>query len=154
MQQLEILNTRDIKHIKNLIKEQWDSDIKLDYGFLKSRKDKIYIVNKAISDLDLSKLRIDSVGLYFGQLTEAGLRLSIEGSQIIGPHAKKNIVELDMKQIEDWFKGYDLDIKLEYAGYVILKNNKDYLGCGKSTKAKILNFVPKPRRTKIISFHQ
>ena len=154
MQKLEILNTRKIKEIKELIKEQWDCQLKLDYGFLKSRKDKIYIINKGISKLDLSKLKIDSLGLYLGQLTDKGLRLSIEGSQIIGPAAKKNVIELNEKQTEEWFRGYDLDIKLDYIGFVILKHKNDFLGCGKSTKEKILNFVPKARRTKIIKSPQ
>lgn len=149
MQKLHIMNTRDIRQIKTLLKEQWDFDAKLDYGFLKSSKDKIYIINKDISKIDLSKLRIDSLGMYLGQLTDKGLRLSIEGSQIIGPHAKKNVLELDKKQTEDWFKGYDLDIKHD-SGFYILKHNNDFVGCGKSTKEKILNFVPKIRRTKII----
>jgi NOL1/NOP2/fmu family ribosome biogenesis protein len=150
MQQLEVLNTRQIREIRNLVSEQWACEPELDYGFLKSSKNKIFIINKDISKLDLSKLRIDSLGLYFGQLTGKGIRLSIEGAQIIGPCAKKNVLELDKKQTEDWFRGYDLDIKLGYEGFVILKYNNDFLGSGKSTKEKILNFVPKIRRTKII----
>jgi len=33
-------------------------------------------------------------------------------------------------------------------GYFLIKYNDDFLGCGKSTGNKILNYVPKARRVK------
>lgn len=33
-------------------------------------------------------------------------------------------------------------------GFIVMKNNDDYLGCGKASETKITNFIPKSRRLK------
>jgi len=165
---LKILNKKQIKEILNLIKKQWESDIDLDYAFLQDKEGKIFIINKEFAEIDLSKLRINSMGLYIAQLMPDGIRLSIEGSQLVGPKAKKNVLELTEKQTKEWFRGNDLEIKTELKNYIILKHNKDFLGCGKikhekiaeqffvsqkykvfQRENKILNYIPKNRRLKI-----
>ncbi len=145
---LKILNKKQIKEILALIKQQWDADIDLDYAFLKDNDDKVFIINKEFAEIDLEKLRINNMGLYFAQKMIDGLRLSIEGSQLIGPKAKKNVLELNEKQIKQWLQGNDLEIKTELKNYVILKHNKDFLGTGKIKDNKILNYIPKSRRLK------
>ncbi|HLG24706.1 MAG TPA: hypothetical protein VI564_07295 [Candidatus Nanoarchaeia archaeon] len=147
MQQLKILNSKEIKEVTKLIGDQWDSDLKLDYGFLKSAKNRIFLINKEISKIDLTKLRINSMGMYFCELDERGIRLSIEGSQLIGPHAKKNVVEINSLESRNWLRGEDLEKEcLSISGSVIIKNKNDFLGCGKYNNGKILNFVSKTRR--------
>ncbi|MBW2982093.1 hypothetical protein KY343_04390 [Candidatus Woesearchaeota archaeon] len=146
----KILNKKQIKEILSLIKQQWNADIDLDYAFLQDKEDKIFIINKEFAEIDLTKLRINNMGLYIAQKMVDGLRLSIEGSQIIGPKAKNNILELDDKQTKQWLQGYDIEIKTELKNYVILKHNKDFLGTGKIKENKILNYIPKSRRLKII----
>ena len=89
---------KEIKKIMQLIEKQWNAKLKLGYAFLKTEKGKIYIVNEDISKLDLSKLRINSIGLYFGELRGDELRLSIEGSQIIGKNASKNVIVIHLRQ--------------------------------------------------------
>src|SRR3989338_7405418 len=80
-----------------------------------------------------------------------GIRLSIEGSQIIGSKAAKNIIELNEGETKLWFKGVDLekDCK-DCSGFVILKHKGDFLGTGKCTNNKILNYVGKTRRVNVI----
>ena len=96
----------------------------------------------------MEKLRINSLGLYFGQIRN-GLRLSIEASQIVGPAAKKNFVSLTEKQAREWFKGEDIEVKGDFSGFVIVKCNNDFLGTGRFKEGKVLNFVPKSRRLKV-----
>jgi NOL1/NOP2/fmu family ribosome biogenesis protein len=147
MQNVSILNKKEIKNILARIKDQFDiEEIKLDYVFMRNPKEKIYIANKEIFNLDFEKLRINSIGMYFGQIKEGRVRLSIEGAQLIGKHAKKNVVELDDVEARQWLKGIDLDKSVESKGFVIIKNNKDILGCGKSTGEKIWNYTSKARR--------
>ena len=147
MLELKILNSKEIKEVTKLIGDQWDSDLKLDYGFLKSAKNRIFLINKEISKIDLTKLRINSMGMYFCELDERGIRLSIEGSQLIGPHAKKNVVEINSLESRNWLRGEDLEKEcLSISGSVIIKNKNDFLGCGKYNNGKILNFVSKTRR--------
>ncbi|MBI2658139.1 hypothetical protein HYX08_05595 [Candidatus Woesearchaeota archaeon] len=147
MPELKILNSREIKELHSVIEKQWDAKIKLDYGFLQNSKGRIFMVNRGISEIDMSKLRINSVGMYFCEHDKIGIRLSIEGSQIVGTCAKKNIIEIDDGQARKWFKGEDLELECkDCTGFVILKNKSDFLGTGKYKEGKILNYVGKTRR--------
>ena len=107
------------------------------------------MVNKEISKIELSKLRINTIGMYFCEVNPIGIRLSIEGSQLIGPKATKNITELDEKQGKQWIKGEDLEIEGDYSGFVLIKSNNDYIGTGKYKDGKIFNYVGKERRISI-----
>ncbi|MBW2977274.1 hypothetical protein KY331_00355 [Candidatus Woesearchaeota archaeon] len=148
---LKILNKKAIKEILKTIKNQWNTDIDFkDQVLLEDNDGKIFITNKDISRIDLSKLRINSIGLYLAQKMIDGLRLSIEGSQLIGPKAKKNVLELTEKQKKEWIKGYDLELDKPLSGFLIIKHQQDFLGCGKAIKPnKLLNYVPKNRRLKV-----
>ena len=150
MPELKILNNKEIKEIYQLIEKQWSAKIKLDYGFLKNNKNRVFMVSKDIAKIDTSKLRLNSVGMYFCEIDEKGIRLSIEGSQIVGEHAGKNIVELNEEEARNWFKGENLDKECKDCnGFVILKNKKDAIGTGKYSNGKILNYVSKSRRVNI-----
>jgi len=149
MQNLKILNKKEIKNIFSIIKKQFGVDVDLDYVFLISNKNKIYIVNKEAFKIELDKLRISSLGLYFGELRDDSLRLSMEGSQLLGPEAKENVIGLDDKQAREWLRGFDLDLDSKEKGFVIIKHKNDFLGCGKAVQNKILNYVPKTRRVKV-----
>lgn len=147
MPELKILNSREIKGIYELIKEQWGADIKLDYGFLRNNKNRIFVISRDISRIDLSGLRLNSAGMYFCEIDGKGIRLSIDGSQIIGPKAEKNVVELNDEETKKWFKGEDIEKECKNCrGFVILKHNRDFLGTGKYSNGKILNYVGKSRR--------
>ena len=148
MPELKFLNSKETKEILKLIEEQWGAKLKLDYTFARNNKNRVFIVNKDISKIDFSKLRINSVGMYFCDI-ENEIRLSIEGSQIIGPKSTKNVVEIDEEQAKKWLKGEDLEIKGDYSGFIILKNNGDFLGTGRFKEGKILNYVGKERRISV-----
>jgi len=131
MSELKILNSKEIKEILRLIENQWGAKPMLDYGFLKNNKNRVFMVSRDISKIDTSKLRINSVGMYFCEVNN-GVRLSIEGSQIIGPKATKNTVNLDEQEAKNWFKGEDLEKECkDCSGFVILKCANYFLGTGK-----------------------
>jgi NOL1/NOP2/fmu family ribosome biogenesis protein len=146
MHNSKFLNKKQVKEILDLIKKQWDCELELDYTFMLSDKDKVYIVNRDIDRIDLSKLRINSLGMYLGEIKHNEIRLTIEGAQLVGPHAKKNVVELDDKEARLWLKGYDIEKEASVQGFVIMKHNNDFLGSGRCKEGKISNFVPKTRR--------
>ena len=150
MHQLNILNSKEIKEILKLIESQWGAKLSLDYAFLKNTEGKIFIINKDIGKIELEKLRINSMGMYFCGVDRKGVRLSIEGSQIVGPKASKNVVEIDEEQAKQWFKGEDLEIDENYSGFLIIKCKNDFLGAGKYKDRKILNYTSKSRRVNII----
>ncbi|MBU0461130.1 MAG: hypothetical protein KJ574_00945 [Nanoarchaeota archaeon] len=149
MQKLQILNTREKKDVINRINKQWGCDFKTDLVFLRSTNDKIYLMTRDFADLDLTKLRIDSMGEYFATLTDTEIRLTIEGSEAIGPIATKNILELNHEDMRSWLKGNDLkleDIPADLHGFIIMKHKEDSLGTGKLKENTILSYIPKNRR--------
>lgn len=152
MPELKILNSKEIREIHSVIEKQWGAKLKLDYGFLQNSKNRVFIINKDISAIDISRLRVNSIGMYFCERDRIGMRLSIEGSQIVGPHAAKNVVEIDEENMGKWFKGEDLELECrECSGFVIIRHKNDFLGTGKYSNGKVLNYVPKTRRISMIS---
>jgi len=144
----EVLNSKRIRQILSVLKEQWDYEEKLDCGFLQKEND-IFLVTRDIDKIDLGQLNLNSLGLYFGEIRNEQLRLSIEGSQIIGPKAKKNVVELDNNQLQHWLAGGDIELStaaVENNSYAIIKQGNDFFGCGRIKNSTLLNFVPKARR--------
>ena len=147
MSKLKILNSRKTKAILDSIEKQFNTRLELDCAFLQNRDGKIYIINRDISRIDEEKLRIDSIGLYIGTITAELFRPSIEGSQIIGKNAKKNVIEIDKGQKSLWLRGYELETKeKDLYGFVIIRHGNDFMGSGKIKLGKILNYVPKARR--------
>ena len=80
--------------------------------------------------------------------------MSMEGAQLIGPHAKKNILDIDQDQLRLWMKGEDVELNkaenLGLNGFVLLRHNQEIIGCGKMKEGKVLNFVPKTRRVSLL----
>ena len=147
MPELKILNSKEIKEIYGLIEKQWGTKIKLDCGFLKNIKNRIFIISRDIAKIDTSKLRINSAGMYFCEMGFKGIRLSIEGSQIVGPKAAKNVADLDDEETKKWLNGEDIEKECHGCnGFVIIKNNRDFIGTGKYSNGRILNYVSKSRR--------
>jgi len=146
MQPLKILNSKEIKAILKQIEAQWGAKLRLNYVFLQNSQNKVYIVNRDISKLNLDNLRINSIGLYFCELSKVGIRLSIEGSQIVGPKASKNILEIDKEQSEQWLRGQDLPAEGNHKGFVLIKHRNDFSGTGLFKNGQVLNFVGKERR--------
>lgn len=146
MENLKFLKSKEIKQVRELLEEQWGYEGELDYAFLMSAAGDIFALNKDIGDLEFEKLRVNSAGLYFAELRNDELRLGIEGSQIVGPKAKKNIIDISGEQLRDYLKGAYIDTESNERGFVILRNNSDFFGCSKIKNGKLLNFYPKSRR--------
>ncbi|MGV8168764.1 MAG: hypothetical protein ACP5N3_01795 [Candidatus Nanoarchaeia archaeon] len=150
-QNLEVLNSKEIKEIMKQLKDQFDFDEKLDYVFLRNNKDKVYITTRNIESIDMDSLRVDSVGLYFGKYYNDGFRLSIEGAQLIADRCKKNIIELNQEQKHDWLLGKDIKLEGRENSFVILKSKNDVLGCAKVKNEAALNSVPSSRTLHVVN---
>ena len=147
MQNLKILNSKEKKSLLKQIQEKFKtSKLDLNYIFLKNNEGKVFLLSNYFKNLDTKNLRINSLGLYFANISK-DVRLTIEGSQLIGNKAK-NILEINDKQLKEWLKGYDIEIDKKLNGFVIIKNNNDFYGCGFYKDKKILNYIPKERRIK------
>src|SRR3989344_1206013 len=151
MQQYSILNSREVKHIKETLVKQFGTAPQEDYAYLKTTKDKLFIINKDLGKLELKNLIVDKVGLYFGEIMDNGeVRLSKEGAQLVVREASgplKNGVQLSEKEVKVYFAGIDLERDLgEENKMVLLRYEEDVLGCAKYKEGKILNFLPKIHR--------
>jgi NOL1/NOP2/fmu family ribosome biogenesis protein len=141
-----ILNSKEIKALQLMIKQQWGTELDFDGGYLENTDGDIFLMSRDIEQIDLENLRVDSLGLYFGQLKNDEFRLSIEGSQLVGKTAKTNLLEISDEELTQWISGGNLEVKDSFGGHVIIKHKSDYVGCGKYKDNVILNFVPKARR--------
>jgi NOL1/NOP2/fmu family ribosome biogenesis protein len=143
----DYMPSRELKHFFKIIAEQYGKvpDLFEKLAFIRGRE-RIYVINRDIEKVDMTNLRVNSMGLYIAEVKNDQLRLSIEGSQLIGPGATKNVHELSKEQLRKWFMGQDIDVEGPYEGFVILKYENDYVGSGKFKEGLILNFVPKTRR--------
>lgn len=123
--------------MRELLKKQFDAELELKFKIKGKRRVFAY------RECDV-KVREQSSGVYFGRIEKDGLRLSIEGSFLVGRVAKKGVLEVDEDEAIRWLKGEDLERNFE--GYCILKWGEYFLGCGKGNGKIIKNFVPKERR--------
>jgi NOL1/NOP2/fmu family ribosome biogenesis protein len=146
MANLKILNSKQLKLIKQIVKKQFDCDYAFDYMVMQNPDQKLYLMNKEYKNIDDSKLRINSLGMYFGQIKNGELRLTIEGSQILGPIAKKNVIEINDGLLKLWIRGHDIEVDNSENGFFIVKHKNDYIGSGKLKQGVLLNFISKIRR--------
>jgi NOL1/NOP2/fmu family ribosome biogenesis protein len=151
---LIILNTREIKKLKQILLKQFGYALEKEYAYLQNQKKRVFLVNKDISRLNLENLRIDKMGLYLGELKENYFRLSKEGAQLLvleGKSKVENVVELSKSQVTSYFEGKDLEINLgEESKLIILSYGTDILGCARYKEGKVLNFLPKIHRRTVI----
>ena len=143
--EFRILNKKETSRILNKIKEQFNIDeIKLNSKLIQNKENKIFLITKDINKINLNKLRINNIGLYIARY-DGELRLTIEGSQLFGKFAKKNIHEINNDEVKLWMTGNKIKCDKIYNGFVIIKHGNNFLGTGKYKDNEIINYIPKER---------
>lgn len=87
-------------------------------------------------------------GVYIAKKVPFGFSLSIEGSQVLGKYAKRNVISLDKGMALIWMKGEDIPLEghvLE-RGTVIVRYKWVFMGSGYFDGKKVRNYVPGERR--------
>jgi NOL1/NOP2/fmu family ribosome biogenesis protein len=154
-QNLRILNNKEVKEILEQLREHFGYEGKPEYVWmLAEKKERLYIFTRDLAKLDTSNVMIDSMGLYVASV-EGQIRLTIEGSQLFGPHCTKNIIDLDRGELTRWLMGERLTLatlalpQQPVSGVVIVRHDGRFVGCGKVSgepgAEEIFNFVPKTR---------
>lgn len=144
-----ILSKKEIRKIEEKLNKTYGCKLNLS-GFvvlITSKEKKIWIASKDVFKKDLKKLRINSIGLYFGRFDKNKIRLSIEGAQIVGKDAKRNVCEIE--DFWSFIRGFDVKPKKKIKcsdEYVIVKYKGDVLGIGKLKNDTLKNILPKSRR--------
>lgn len=146
MENLKILNKKESERILDKINEQFGiKNIESNYIILQKKDGKIFLINNFFGKIDYSTLRINELGLYVARFDKE-IRLTIEGSQIFGKHATKNVYEVNENDANSWMEGNDIECSKEFKGFVIIKYKDNYLGSGKCKNNKLLNYIPQERR--------
>ncbi len=119
-----------------------------EFSFIK-RSNKIWIVSKDVLEKNLTKLKIETVGILFGRYfkKQAKFKPTTNALQIFGKHATKNIVSLSKNEGKRYINGYDIEKELNIEnGYVIVKYKRSVLGCGLYKDGFLKNQIPKSKR--------
>ncbi len=143
-----VLNSKERKLLHRQLREQFGfSGRIMGVLVLQERKQKLSLMTEEAALFPTDGLRIETAGVYFGAYVNGQVRLSIEGSQVIGPCCSKNIVELSQEQMREWMQGATVAVPAgsEAEGFVLVKHGTDFLGCGKRSGERILNYIPKTR---------
>lgn len=148
---LKFLNESEKEKVLRQLKQQFGIE-KVPWTLARLGKERIIVFSGDISGREVLNLdrvaHIEGIGLYFAKEQMDGIRLSIEGSQLLKNQITKNIFNLDSKQAEQWMLGQELNIKTDKKGFFIIRFKDDFLGTGKVSENRITNFVPKARRLK------
>lgn len=150
---MNIIYKGEKKHILEQLEQQYGIT-KIPHLFLRFGKDKIRGYTGALSmdeiNLFEEKIRIELLGIYLFNKHPDGMRLSLDAIHIFKDQITKNIIELTDKQAEEWFRGEDLllteEFKKQEKTYKVLKNKGDFIGCGKLSENRLINYLPKERR--------
>lgn len=148
---LHFIKSSEKKKITEQLKEQFGIE-NLPYLLIESGKEKIRAFSGHLSKEEISQisqiLNIESIGIYLiKKEQDSELRLSFDATHLLKDQIKKNIIDINENQASEWVRGFDLSIN-NNRGIFIIKNNSDFLGCGKSSGERIINHVPKDRRIK------
>ncbi len=88
------------------------------------------------------------VGVYVAKRTPFGYVLSVEGAQLLGPLARKNVLTLNQELLYKWMLGEDIEPPRAYLeeGVILLRHDRLFPGCGYFDGKIVRNFLPLDRR--------
>jgi NOL1/NOP2/fmu family ribosome biogenesis protein len=144
---LTVMNAKDRKELQGAVNDQFGVHALPDKEYVISNKEKVYMVSPELRATKWESLRIDRVGVYIGKWYADGFRPSVEGANMLGPRASKNIVELGRQGLMGWFKGRDVETIHDETKFVLVKHGEDWLGAAKMQEGTLLNGVSKARKT-------
>ncbi len=140
----EILDREELEKLRERLYDRYGI-ANIPYVIVRSGKRKYRATTKEAAKIERAQL----VGIYVLKETPFGLMLSIEGTQLFGPLARKNVFEIPREMVSKWMRGEDIEIdprdELE-PGLVIVKSEDLYLGSGLYDRWRIKNLLPKARK--------
>lgn len=140
----EVGRTNDTELVKKLLIENYGYAPDLLYE-IRGRYHKVY----AWKPCSLEVKGPDRQGVYFARIESDGIRLSIEGSFLVGPRATKNVVELDDERARRYLAGESVEVDENLYGWVIVKWRSYFLGSAKAKEGRLINYVPGDRRLRL-----
>jgi NOL1/NOP2/fmu family ribosome biogenesis protein len=88
------------------------------------------------------------LGIYTAKRLGDIFYLSIEGSQLLGRHMGRRVLEITLEEAEEWMRGSPIRREgLEPGGIAVIRSGEIYLGSGRiSRDGKIYPLVPRDRQ--------
>jgi len=148
--QAKKMSENEKKELERIVEKNYGAKIDLsNFDYYINNRNEIYIVSKSIDERLISIASY--VGMYFGRLKRnEKIQLSVEGSQIVGKQANKNIAIVDDENLSRYIEGLECKwselINCETNNFVLIKNGNDFFGSGILREDKIESLVPKARR--------
>jgi|TARA_B110001454_G_scaffold24895_1_gene24387 hypothetical protein len=124
-----------------------DSKIWKEYGWYSGSKNKIYLANT----LDLERIIPESKGICIFRLDKSP-KPTTNFLQLFGKYITKNYVEINNDNTIKYCRGEDLILENSTSiipGFVLINNNKRFLGCGHWNGKLLKNQLPKSKFCKI-----
>jgi len=149
--QIEKMSNEEKRELEGIIQKNYGTKIKFREVLLKTKKGKIWMFYEDFPEVWWKKLRINSVGLYLGKLKRNyKIKLSLEGAQIVGKYAEKNIIEVDEDELKRFLSGENIEkfypVNAERNNFVLVKHKDDIVGVGILRDGYVENLLPKIRR--------
>jgi NOL1/NOP2/fmu family ribosome biogenesis protein len=150
----ERMGPKKVKEVLAELKERFGfrPEAFAQYDFYINAKNKIFIVNKEASLLTGTyPKRLTNAGMLFAR-RDATVKPTSNMIQLFGRGAHKNVINLDKVKARIYIEGFDLDVKPPKTvkdGYVILKYDKNPMGCGLLKDGQIKNTMPKAKRMRL-----
>ena len=148
--QVKKMSDAEKKELEIIIEKNYGAKIDFsNFDCYINKRNEIYLVSKFI-DEKLAEMA-SYFGLYFGKLKRnQKIQLSVEGSQIVGKRATKNIAIVDDENICRFVEGLECRwielLNCEINNFVLIKNGNDFFGVGVLRENKIDSLIPKARR--------
>jgi len=145
---LHFVKSNEKKRLLAELKDKYGID-ELRYLLMETGKEKVRGFSGSMTKEEIIELgqiaNVEIIGLYLFKKEQGGLRLSLDGSGVLGEQISKNIFDIKNDELESWMRGNNLEINLT-KGIFVVKSGYDFFGCGISDGKKLINFVPKERR--------
>ena len=153
MMRARFLTRKEMREINSLLEEQHGCNFDLDnYHYMETVKGDLNMISRDVERVDYNNINEVAAGLYVADI-KGQFRLSLEGTQLLGKKANKNIIELDEEEWTRWILREDISSErfntLE-KGYYIIRHKEDYFGCGFIQEGKLKSFVPKSRSLQVV----
>ena len=146
---IHAINSKQRKEVAAVILDAYGAVLPKDDVLFLLGEDKYSLGTRDVEPFLAAGLRIERIGVYIGQFQHGEFRLSIEGSQIIGPLASRRVIVLTPAQRNEWLLGKDIVLEGEQTSaepkFQIVRCGADWLGAGKVKNGMLLNYVPKER---------
>lgn len=117
-----------------------------DYGLREASGD-LWLVS---SDMD-TELEVETYGIRFIRQMKIGLKPTTYGLQLLGDRIKKNIVEVDRKELKKLLRRKEMvERNLDEKGYIAIKYDSRVIGCGFYKDGKVSSRIPKGRGKELL----